>query len=71
MNTSNTTMKTIDKILHRMKQDGPVTAKTLSEELSLTTMGVRQHLQGLEDDGLVGFEDIKAKVGRQRPRAVC
>ncbi|MDO6706259.1 metalloregulator ArsR/SmtB family transcription factor [Photobacterium sp. 1_MG-2023] len=57
-------MKTIDKILHRMKQDGPVTAKALSEELGLTTMGVRQHLQGLEEDGLVGFDDIKAKVGR-------
>ncbi|UTV27924.1 helix-turn-helix transcriptional regulator [Photobacterium atrarenae] len=57
-------MKTIDKILNRMKRDGPVTAKMLADELSLTTMGVRQHLQGLEEEGLVDFQDIKAKVGR-------
>lgn len=57
-------MKTIDKILNRMKRDGPVTAKVLAEEFKLTTMGVRQHLQGLEEDGLVDFQDIKAKVGR-------
>ena len=57
-------MKTIDKILYRMKREGPVTAKMLAEEFQLTTMGVRQHLQGLEEDGLVDFEDIKAKVGR-------
>ncbi|AJR07241.1 transcriptional regulator [Photobacterium gaetbulicola] len=57
-------MKTIDKILYRMKRDGPVTAKMLAEDFQLTTMGVRQHLQGLEEDGLVDFEDIKAKVGR-------
>ncbi len=48
-----------------MKRDGPpVTAKVLAEEFKLTTMGVRQHLQGLEEDGLVDFKDIKAKVGR-------
>ena len=57
-------MKTIDKILYRMKREGPVTAKMLAEDFQLTTMGVRQHLQGLEEDGLVDFEDIKAKVGR-------
>ncbi|MBY5947177.1 helix-turn-helix transcriptional regulator [Photobacterium rosenbergii] len=57
-------MKTIDKILYRMKREGPVTAKILAEEFQLTTMGVRQHLQGLEEDGLVDFEDIKAKIGR-------
>lgn len=57
-------MKTIDKILYRMKRECPVTAKILAEDFQLTTMGVRQHLQGLEEEGLVDFEDIKAKVGR-------
>ena len=57
-------MKTIDKILYHMKRQGPVTAKALAEEFKLTTMGVRQHLQGLEEEGLVVFQDIKAKVGR-------
>ncbi len=57
-------MKTIDKILQRMKREGDVTAKELAQELSLTTMGVRQHLQGLEESGLVDFHDVKVKVGR-------
>ncbi|MGF1680951.1 helix-turn-helix transcriptional regulator [Photobacterium minamisatsumaniensis] len=57
-------MKTIDKILYRMKREGSVTAKKLAEEFNLTTMGVRQHLQGLEEDGLVDFKDVKVKVGR-------
>ena len=57
-------MKTIDKILYHMKREGSVTAKVLAQEFSLTTMGVRQHLQGLEDDGLVDFQDVKVKVGR-------
>ncbi|OZS43241.1 helix-turn-helix transcriptional regulator [Photobacterium sanguinicancri] len=57
-------MKTIDKILQRMKREGDVTAKALAQELRLTTMGVRQHLQGLEESGLVDFHDVKVKVGR-------
>ncbi|ELR63972.1 Putative transcriptional regulator [Photobacterium marinum] len=58
------TMKTIDKILYRIKREGAVTAKVLAVEFKLTTMGVRQHLQALEDEGLVDYEDIRAKVGR-------
>lgn len=58
------TMKTIDKILYRIKREGAVTAKVLAKEFKLTTMGVRQHLQALEDEGLVDYEDIRAKVGR-------
>lgn len=57
-------MKTIDRILYKLKREGATTAKKLSEDLQMTTMGVRQHLQGLEEDGLVDFHDIKAKVGR-------
>ena len=57
-------MKTIEKILYHLKSEGPVTAKILAEKFSLTTMGIRQHLQSLEDDGLVDFNDVKVKVGR-------
>lgn len=57
-------MKTVDRILYRMKREGPATAKQLAEEFKLTTMGVRLHLQGLEEEGLVRFEDVKVKVGR-------
>ncbi|WP_070970484.1 helix-turn-helix transcriptional regulator [Vibrio sonorensis] len=57
-------MKTIDRILQIIKRDGAVTAKQLAEELKITTMGARQHLQGMEDDGVLAFEDVKVKVGR-------
>ncbi|WP_318433226.1 helix-turn-helix transcriptional regulator [Photobacterium leiognathi] len=57
-------MKTIEKILYHLKSEGPVTAKVLAEKFELTTMGIRQHLQGLEEDGLVDFTDVKVKVGR-------
>lgn len=57
-------MKTTDRILESIKRNGAVTAKQLSEEFGMTSMGARQHLQTLEEDGLLQFEDIKAKVGR-------
>ncbi|WED21656.1 transcriptional regulator [Vibrio sp. JC009] len=57
-------MKTIDIILEKIKREGAITAKKLSEDLSMTTMGARQHLQSLEDEGLVKFYDLKVKVGR-------
>lgn len=57
-------MKTIDRILHTIKREGAVTAKQLAEDLGITTMGARQHLQALEDDGVLAFHDVKVKVGR-------
>jgi predicted ArsR family transcriptional regulator len=57
-------MKTVDRILQIVKRDGSVTAKQLSSELGMTTMGARQHLQGLEDDGILSTYDMKVKVGR-------
>ncbi|MGR6501275.1 helix-turn-helix transcriptional regulator [Shewanella sp. Koi 1] len=58
-------MKTTDKIIQLLKLHGPLTAKTLAEELALTTMGVRLHLQALEDAGDVDIED--RVEGRGRP----
>lgn len=47
-----------------VKRDGSVTAKQLASELGMTTMGARQHLQGLEDEGILSIYDVKVKVGR-------
>ncbi len=58
-------MKTTEKILNLLKLNGSLTAKFLAEELKLTTMGVRQHLQALEDSQDVIFEDVAE--GRGRP----
>ncbi|MDG3084644.1 transcriptional regulator [Vibrio hannami] len=57
-------MKTIDIILEKIKREGAITAKKLSEDLEMTSMGARQHLQALEDNNLVKHFDVKVKVGR-------
>ena len=57
-------MKTHEKIIQLLKTKGPLTAKILANELSLTTMAIRQHVQGLEDSGEVIFNDEKAARGR-------
>ncbi len=57
-------MKTVDKILQRLKRSGSATAKQLADELSMTTMGARQHLQALEQEGYIAFFDERVKVGR-------
>ncbi|MCL1138748.1 helix-turn-helix transcriptional regulator [Shewanella pneumatophori] len=57
-------MKTSDKILQMLKTQGELTAKVIASELGLTTMGVRQHLQSLEESQDVVFEDRKAARGR-------
>ena len=57
-------MKTVDRILHTIKREGAVTAKQLATDLNITTMGARQHLQSLEEDGILAFHDVKVKVGR-------
>ncbi|MGO2496693.1 MAG: helix-turn-helix transcriptional regulator [Vibrio litoralis] len=57
-------MKSSDKILHKIKREGKITARQLADELSITSMGARQHLQALEGEGLLNYSDIKVKVGR-------
>lgn len=47
-----------------LKSQGALTAKTLANELQLTTMAVRQHMQALEQSGDVDFKDEKAPRGR-------
>ncbi len=56
--------KTHQKIIQILKTQGEMTAKLLADELGLTTMGIRQHMLQLEDNGDVIFEDKKAKRGR-------
>jgi predicted ArsR family transcriptional regulator len=57
-------MKTHQRIIELLKTQGPLTAKTLAQELSVTTMGVRQHMLALEESGDVVFQDEKAPRGR-------
>ncbi len=51
MNASSSSSQ--DRILYQIKRLGPQSVKSLAVALDMTTMGVRQHLNQLENDGLV------------------
>ena len=53
-----------DRVLYHLKTKGPQAAADLARRLGVTPMAVRQHLQGLAKDSLVGFHDERRKVGR-------
>lgn len=57
-------MKTHEKIIQLLKTEGPLTASILANKLGLTTMGVRQHVQALEESEEVIFSDEKVPRGR-------
>lgn len=57
-------MKTPELILLQLKSLGPQSAKMLADRISITTMGIRQHLQQLEQRELVCYEESRTKVGR-------
>jgi iron-sulfur cluster biosynthesis transcriptional regulator SufR len=56
------------KILELLKRRGPLTADQLAEELSITSMGVRQHLVALERDELIKY--FTEQRGKGRPSYV-
>ena len=53
-----------EKILFYLKTKGPETAGQLADRLRVTPMAVRQHLYLLQEEGLVGYEDERRKIGR-------
>lgn len=55
-----------DKILYQIKRRGPQTVRELGLALDVTTMGVRQHLSRLEEEGLVSATPEESG-GRGRP----
>jgi predicted ArsR family transcriptional regulator len=57
---------TADRILFLLKTRAPLGAADLARELSITPMGVRQHLGKLAEDALVGHTDQRRSVGRPR-----
>lgn len=58
--------RTRTRLLNALKSSGPQTAADLAKVLSVTTVAVRQHLDGLLHDELVAFEDLKGSVGRPK-----
>ncbi|QTN29128.1 transcriptional regulator [Rhodoferax sp. AJA081-3] len=57
-------MNTSDHILFLLKTRGPSTAQQLAEQLQLTSMAVRRHLEQGQEKGLLLTEDRADKVGR-------
>lgn len=51
-------------ILDYLRMHREASVRDLSQELSLTTTGIRQHLAVLEEAGLVSFREVKGRVGR-------
>ncbi|MHA7773687.1 helix-turn-helix transcriptional regulator [Roseibium sp. M-1] len=58
--------RTRTRLLNALKSSGPQTAADLARDLNVTSVAVRQHLDGLLQDDLVAFEDLKGSVGRPK-----
>ncbi|GAB4524997.1 MAG: transcriptional regulator [Roseibium sp.] len=58
--------RTRTRLLNALKSSGPQTAADLAKGLKVTAVAVRQHLEGLQREDLVEFEDLKGSVGRPK-----
>ena len=54
------------KILHLIKKQGDITATQISQQIEMTSMGARQHLESLENQGYI--QHLFKKEGRGRPK---
>jgi predicted ArsR family transcriptional regulator len=61
-------IRTRDAITRSILENGPSTANTLSERLSLTPAGIRRHLDLLVADGILEARDPRVGTGRGRGR---
>jgi predicted ArsR family transcriptional regulator len=57
-------MNTAERILFLLKTRGAQTAQELADQLELSSMGARKHLESWYEKGLVSFEDSAEKQGR-------
>lgn len=55
---------TRQRIIFLLKKSGGMTADQLSKALSITPMGIRQHLLALEKRGLTNYETRRQGIGR-------
>ena len=53
-----------DRLLHRLKRDGPMTASQLATKLAISHEAVRQQLGRLKQGGWVGAGRQRGAVGR-------
>ncbi|SEN56676.1 helix-turn-helix transcriptional regulator [Lihuaxuella thermophila] len=60
----NETGSTRKQILLMLKTNGPLTVSEMAEQLGVTEMAVRRHLNTLERDGLIGSKLLRQAMGR-------
>lgn len=53
-----------ERILHLLKTKGPQTAAALARRLGMTAVAARQHLELIQADGLVAYDEAPKGVGR-------
>jgi iron-sulfur cluster biosynthesis transcriptional regulator SufR len=56
--------KAKDRILHLLKMQGAQTATALAEQLQVSPMAIRQHLQNLQTEGWVTYQEERRPLGR-------
>lgn len=54
------------EILKSLKREGPLPVEAVAEALEITVSGARQHLSGLERDGVVTHTRVREGPGRPR-----
>lgn len=57
-------LSTRDTILHMLKTQGPLSAKSIASTLLVTDMAVRRHLACLEKEGVIETELVRQAMGR-------
>nr|WP_156282009.1 metalloregulator ArsR/SmtB family transcription factor [Paenibacillus sp. NEAU-GSW1] len=57
-------MSTRETILQLLKTNGELSAKDLTEQLGITGMAIRRHLEGFEKNGLLKTRLIRQAMGR-------
>jgi len=58
------TLSTREKVLEKIKREKEVTVKELTNELGITPMAIRGHLNKLERDDLIEVKTLRQKLGR-------
>lgn len=54
------------EILTLLKRRGPLPVEAVAEALGITVSGARQHLSGLEKDGVITYQKVREGPGRPR-----
>lgn len=57
-----------NKLLYLLKTRGALTAIEVSEQLQMTSMGARQHMQVLQDKGLIDHQFVAEGKGRPKKK---